>query len=464
MRDLAEAIPGAPEGAVLDYAAGRTRVGLAARFSESSRMPPTADTSPLPSALPESVDVAIVGGGVVGLAAAFELARRGVAVAVLERGRLGFGCSYGNAGWLTPSVATPLPAPGMFWKSLRWMLDPESPLYIQPRLDPGLARWLVGFLLATRRSCYEPGVEALVGLCRASVDMWEGLARDGHDFGFARRGLVCVYENAKGLAAGRESAELVGRHGVRHEIWSPEQVKEREPAVVGAQVGAVYFPDDAHCEPYKAVQAMAAVARAAGAALYEGAEVYGAEIRDGGVQALRTTRGEIRAREVVLAAGAWCEDLGRLLGRRVPILGAKGYSLVLPRLNPHPTRSIYLAERKVAINPHENALRIAGTLELVDGDLSINQRRVNAIVRGARGMMNLPEKLEVNELWRGLRPCTPDGMPLIGRARGTKNLWLATGHQMTGLKTAPGSGKLLAELMTGEKPAFDPQPFRADRY
>lgn len=428
-------------------------------------MPPSAEPSSLPSPLPEAVDIAIVGGGVVGLAAAYELARRGATVAVLERGRLGFGCSYGNAGWLTPSLAVPLPAPGMFLKSLRWMLDPESPLYIQPRLDPGLVRWLIGFLLATRRSRFLPGVEALVGLCRASVDSWEELARErGNDFGFARLGLLCVYENAAGLAAARASAELVGRHGVRHEIWTSAQVKEHEPAVVGVQVGAIYYPDDAHCEPYKAVLAMAAAARDAGATLYEGAEVYGAEVHDGGVQSLRTTRGEIRAREVVLAAGAWCEDLGRLLGRRVPILGAKGYSLLLPRLDPHPTRSIYLAERKVAINPHADALRIAGTLELVDGDLSINQRRVNAIVRGARGMLSLPEKLAVSELWRGLRPCTPDGMPLIGRARGTRNLWLATGHQMTGLKTAPGTGKLLAALMTGETPGFDPRPFRADRY
>lgn len=422
-----------------------------------------------PAPLPEAIDVAVIGGGVVGIAVALELARKGVAVAVLERDRLGFGCSYGNAGWLTPSLAVPLAAPGMFFKSLRWMLDPESPLYIQPRLDPALARWLVGFLLATRRGRFERGVEALVGLCRASVDLWEELAGEpGADFGFARRGLVCVYENPKGLATARAAAELVGRHGVRHELWSPQEVREREPAVVGAQVGAIYYPDDAHCEPYPAVLALAAAARRAGARIYQGAEVFAAELSgySGGntVKTLRTTRGDLRVKEVVLAAGSFSETLGKWLGRRVPILGAKGYSLLLPRLDPHPSRSIYLAERKVAINPHQDALRIAGTLELVDGDLSINARRVAAIVRGARGLLALPENLEVRELWRGLRPCTPDGMPLIGRARGSSNLWLATGHQMTGLKTAPGTGRLLAALMTGAQPDFDPRPFRGDRY
>lgn len=414
--------------------------------------------------LPATADVAVIGGGVIGAAVALEMARRGATVVVLERGRVGYGCSYGNAGWLTPSLSVPLPAPGMFWKSLRWMLDPESPLYIQPRLDPALARWLAGFLWATRRSAYLRGAESMLELCRWSVDLWEELAKEGDDFGFARRGLVCVYETEKGLAAGQKHAELVGKCSIPHELWTSDDVREREPAVVGKQVGALFYPDDAHCEPYRAMLALAAAARRAGATILEDTDVFGLEAGDGKVNRLRTTRGTIAAKEVVMAAGAWSESLGKLLDLRVPILGAKGYSLLLPRLDPHPTRSIYLTERKVAINPHQNALRIAGTLELVDGDLSVNPRRVAAIVRGARGMLPLPAELEVRELWRGLRPCTPDGMPLIGKARGFANVWLATGHQMTGLKTATGTGCLLAAQMSGEKPRLDMAPFRADRY
>lgn len=419
-----------------------------------------------PASFPKKVDVAIVGGGVIGVATALELARRGVQVAVLERGRIGYGCSYGNAGWLTPSLSVPLPAPGMFWKSLRWMLDPESPLYIQPRLDAGLARWLTGFLLATRRSRFERGAEALLHLCRFSVDRWEELSRQGDDFGFTRHGLACVYETAKGLATGRAYAALVERQGgIRHELWTADEVREREPAVVGAQVGAIFYPEDAHCEPYRAMLALAAQAAAAGARLFEDTDVFGLPAAGAKVGPLTTTRGPLEADQVVIAGGAWSGEIGRLLGRRVPILGAKGYSLLVPRLRHHPSRSLYLTERKVAINPQQDALRIAGTLELVvDNDLSINPRRVAAILKGAEGMLDLPRPLETRELWRGLRPCTPDGMPLLGRARGFGNVWLATGHQMTGLKTATGSGLLLAELITGAKPTFDPEPFRADRY
>ena len=412
------------------------------------------------------MDIVVVGGGVVGVSCALELARRGASVVVLERDRIGHGCSFGNAGWLTPSLASSLANPHMLLKAFRWMLDPESPFYIQPRLDPAYLRWLAGFLLASRRSKFERGTAALVELCRVSVDLWEALAqRSSEPFGFERHGLLAVYEKAASFEAARRSNELVARSGVRVERWSADDVRDREPAIVGAQVGGDFFPDDAHCEPYKAVRALAAEATATGVRFIEGAEVFDiSSPAGGGPRHLTTTRGAFTAERILLAAGSWSEPLAKMLGLRVPILGAKGYSLLLPRATPHPRRSIYLIERKVAVNPHAGALRISGTLELVKNDFSINQRRVNVILRGAKAMLNIGETPVVNEVWRGLRPCTPDGMPLIGRARGRGDVWLATGHQMTGMKTAPGTGILLAQLMTGETPRFDPEPFRADRY
>jgi D-amino-acid dehydrogenase len=410
-------------------------------------------------------DVVVIGGGVIGVACAAELARRGASVTVLERDRVGHGCSYGNAGWLTPSQATPLANPHMLLKSFRWMLNPESPLYIQPRLDPAFLRWLVEFVLASRTAKFERGAEALVELCRASVDLWEAVAqRSSRPFGFERHGLLAVYEKAASLDAAHAGVALVARSGVRAERWSAEEVREREPAVVGHQVGGYFYPDDAHCEPYEAVQALAAEAAAMGAVFVEGAEVYGITGSGSGPRHLQTTRGEITADRLVVATGPWSEQLGKMLNLRLPVIGAKGYSLLLPRATPHPKRSIYLIERKVAVNPHADALRIAGTLELVRNDFSVNQRRVNVILRGAKAMLNLGDSPVVRETWRGLRPCTPDGMPLIGRAKGDGDVWLATGHQMAGLKTATGTGLLLAQLMSGETPRFDPEPFRADRY
>lgn len=410
-------------------------------------------------------DVLVIGGGVIGTACALELARKGASVTVLERDRIGRACSYGNAGWLTPSLAFPLPQPGAWKKAAAWLLDPESPFYIRPRLDPALAGWILRFLGACRKAPFERGTAALVELCRFSLEAWEALAQAAPEkFGFARDGLIAVYETPGGFAAGKASAELVARFGRPFEVWTEEEVRAREPALQGPLLGAVFYPDDGRCEPYRAVQALAMEARRAGVTFLEDAEVIDVDRRGDEVRLLRTTRGRFFAEAVVLAAGTWSGSLGRRFGLRLPVLGAKGYTLVLPRREPHPARAVYLAERKIAVNPHAERLRISGTLELVGEDLSVNTRRVDAIARGARALLALADGLEEVEFWRGLRPCTPDGMPVIGRALGFRNLWLATGHQMTGLKTAPGTGRLLAELMAGDPPTFDPTPFRADRF
>lgn len=410
-------------------------------------------------------DVAVVGGGVIGIACALELARRGAVVRVLERDRIGHGCSFGNAGWLTPSLALPLAAPGQTLKAFGWLFDRESPFYIKPRLDPALATWLLRFLVASRAAPFERGARALIELSRESVDYFEQLSTaQDDDFGFRRDGLLCVYERRKSLAEAASHAEFIERFGIEHVRWSAAEVSDREPAIRGAQVGGLYFPRDAHCEPYRAVRALAAEARRHGVRFDEGAEVLDVA-RNGTGHVVRTRDGSVRAREVVLAAGAWSGSLGKRIGLRLPMLGAKGYSVLLPRLAVHPRRAIYLAERKVALNPQQDALRMAGTLELVSEDLSVDRRRVGAMLRGTYEMLDREGPAAENaEVWSGLRPCTPDGMPAIGPARGVPGLWIATGHQMTGLKTAPATGRLLAELIAGETPSVDPAPFRADRF
>ena len=410
-------------------------------------------------------DVIIIGGGVVGTACAVELARQGASVTILEKDQVGQGCSYGNAGWLTHSQAVPLAAPGLIWKAAHWMFDPESPLYIPFRLDPALISWLFNFLLATRRERFERGTAALVEMCRWSVDAWEEFAiHTGDTFDYGRKGLLAIYESPASLAAGRQRAALVAKFGAPSEVWSAEKVRELELAVVGPQVGGILYPDDAQCEPFMAVEAVAAEAQRLKVKIVERCEVTDFERTNGKVSSVVTSRGKFTANEVVLAAGTWSKALARKTGIRIPMLGARGYSVVMPHPQVTPSRSILLADRKIAVTPHEARLRIAGTLELVDDDFSINQRRVNAIVRGAQKMLTIPSPLREHEVWCGLRPCTPDGMPVIGRAKGYRNLWLATGHQMVGLKAAPGTARLLVDLMTGAKPTFDPAPFTAERY
>jgi len=409
--------------------------------------------------------VTIVGAGVIGMSAALDLTRRGVAVTVLDRGEVGGGCSYGNAGWLTPCFATPLPAPGVLTKSLSWLLDPDSPLYIKPSIDPSWMRWMARFVLATTAGRFERGTQALMALSRFSLGAYAALDRElPGAFGFSQKGLLMIAQTPATFADACRDARAMERRGVTIRILTPEQVAELEPALRGPIAGGVYFPDEAHCEPLAAVEAMARSAQRLGAVVESGVEVLGFRDASGRIEGLRTTRGVLDVDRVVLATGSWSKALARGLGLRVPVLGGKGYAVTVRGIDPPPRLPIKVVDRRIAITPREDSVRLAGTLELVDGDLSITARRVEAIIRGSRTVLDLPDPPDVVEVWRGLRPCSPDGLPLIGFAPRHVNLVLATGHQMCGLHTAPGTGRLVGDLLTGAVPSFDPEPFRPDRF
>ena len=411
------------------------------------------------------IETLVIGGGVVGVAAALELARRGAEVLVVDRGELGSGCSYGNAGWLTPSLAFPLPAPGVLGQGLLWLFRRDSPLRIEPRLSLDLARWLWGFVRATDERRYRRGVEALTALSLASLEAFRRLAAASpQPTGFAPCGRLSICETETSLAAARHEIGALARFGLTARLLDVDEARALVPALTGPLAGALLTPGDAVIEPLAAVEALAAEARGLGVRFETGVEVYDFTRRGGRVTGVETTAGPIATGRVVLAAGAWTKALAARLGFRLPVLGGKGYALIVPPLDPQPALPLKLIERRIAVTPRAASLRLAGTLEVVDADWSVSPRRVAAIVAGARAMLALPEPLEVREVWRGLRPVTPDGLPVIGRAPGHDNLFVAAGHQMLGLHCAPASGQLLAELVVGAAPSFDPAPFRADRF
>lgn len=409
-------------------------------------------------------DVIVIGGGIIGLSTAVELVEKGVQVTVLEKDQIGHGCSYGNAGWITPCFALPLPMPGLFLKSLKWLMNPESPLYIKPSIDPLLARWMTRFLLSMNWKQARAATEALVELSKVSLELYQKLASEYPEIGFEKKGLLMVAQSKDGARAAHNEMDLVSQYNIPGKALSPDEIRQMEPSLTGHLEGGVYFSAEAHAEPLKVVQALAKKAQKLGVQILQNTSVTELKVSKGKIQSLLCSSGEMRAESYVLATGSWSTQIARQVGLNVPILGGKGYAMIVPPLEVQPRHPMLLIEKKVAITPREGSLRIAGTLELVNQDFSITDRRVQAMIRGTREFLEIPQDLKVQELWRGLRPCTPDGVPMIGFSRKISNLALACGHQMLGLQAGFGTGKLLADLMTRgasdlDRKVYDPNRF-----
>ena len=408
--------------------------------------------------------ILILGAGIIGLCTALYCARRGMHVRVVDKkSRNRDGCSFGNAGMIVPSHFVPLAAPGMVSLGLRWMWNPESPFHIRPRFDLDLLGWGYRFMKAATRPRVEAAAPVLRDLSLLSRHCYESLPLE---VGLEKRGLLMLCRTAQALDEEALYAEKSRALGLPAEVLDATATAAADPHVTMAVAGSVVFPLDCHLSPERLVQALEDELQRLGVEFLFDTEVAGFESEGRQLRAVRTSQGDLHADEIVLCSGVWSAALASELDLRLPMQAGKGYSLTLATPRQLPSLCSICTEARLAITPMEGALRVGGTMELAGIDESINQRRVQGIIRSFCEYFPVFEPSDFQGVppWSGLRPVSPDGLPYLGRTQRWKNLTLATGHAMMGLSLAPATGHIVAGLLAGEPSPVPLDLLSPDRY
>ncbi|MBN7809330.1 FAD-dependent oxidoreductase [Algoriphagus sp. H41] len=409
----------------------------------------------------------IIGGGIVGLFSAYFLSKEGIEVTVIDRSDLSENCSTGNAGMIVPSHIIPLAAPGMISKGISWMFSSKSPFYIHPRLDIKLARWCMLFFKAANESQVKRAIPYLKNLSLLSKALYLDFKAEhpGAALALQEKGLMMAYQTEAMEKEEVEFAHLAKKHGLEAEILSAADLKTVEPNLELRARGAVLFPGDAHLDPGALYGFLKKYLTEKGVNFLSNTEVKGFEKSGTKVSAVLTDKGKVEAEKVLICTGSWSAELAQMLGFSLPMMGGKGYSF-LQENKPEIKQATILTEQKVAVSPYGQTIRFGGTMEIAGTDQSVNKNRVKGIFEAInRYYPEFQAKFpEENKIWKGLRPCSPDGLPYIGFAPGYGNVLVGSGHSMMGVSLAPATGKLLAELHQQKDTSLELAGFEVGRY
>ncbi len=417
--------------------------------------------------------IVIAGGGIIGLFTAYYLADEGFDITILEKSDGAEGCSTGNAGMVVPSHIIPLAAPGMIEKGLRWMFDSQSPFYVKPRLNWDLLRWGIHFYKAANQKQVEKAKIALRDISLFSKTQYQELTKNElFTFGFEEKGLLMLCKTEEMMEEEAHAAEQATAIGIKGDILTKEQVHELEPQTKPDVVGGVLYPGDAHLFPNILVEELKHILKYKGVKIEYDSELIDFEANTENISKIiylkNSDRKQINCDELITATGSWSQAFARKLKTNMPMQAGKGYSVTKAQL---PNKQInipsILLEARVAVTPFDSRkIRFGGTMEIGGINSHIDMNRMKGIVKSVPDFypdyqLDMPEK---SEIWYGLRPCSPDGLPYIGRSEKYKNLTFATGHAMMGLSLAPGTGKLVAELILGQKASIDLGLFGVERF
>ncbi len=410
--------------------------------------------------------VVIVGGGVVGAMSAYYLNCAGWRVTVLDKGTVGGGCSHGNCGYVCPSHVLPLAVPGALTATLKTLFAKNSPLKVRPGFALRNLGWFASFARrCNRRSMLRAAVDiaALLNSSRRLYD--EFLDAEKLDVEWDTYGLLFAFQNPKAFEHYAETDRLLSdSFAMPARRFDAEALQNLEPALKpGSVAGGYLYTGDAQLRPDVLMTELRKLLAKRGVAFVEGAEMNGFAVEGGKAVAAKSSRGEYPADAFVIAAGAWTPQLTSHLGGKCPIIPGKGYSITLKRPKVCPTYPMIFEEHRVAVSPFASGFRIGSTMEFAGYDDTMNRTRLQLLRDGASHYLNDTDAPAFEEWW-GWRPMTYDGLPIIGRSARHENVLIAAGHGMLGLSMAPGTGRLVKELLTGEATHIPAEPYSAGRF
>lgn len=411
--------------------------------------------------------ITIIGGGIIGLTSAYYLQKEGYDITIIERGDISDGCSFGNMGYISPSHFVPLASPGIISQGLKWMLNPTSPFYIKPRLDVDLLKWGYYFWKSSTLAKVEKNGPHLNDLLQMSRRLIDDMRADiGDIFEMEDKGILMMCKQQKTLDHEFHLADEAEKFGLKVERLSKEAVQALEPGIELSVAGAVLFKDDCHVNPGKLMIALKMYLEKAGVHFQLHTTVTNFEKSNNTITAVITDKGKFDCDEIVLSPGSWLPVVAKMMGIKILLQGGKGYSYTYKDMKNNINYPAILVDGRCALTPWGSQLRIGGTMEISGLNNKVLIKRMqgvyNSVINFYPGLkIDLPP---ADKIWNGLRPVSPDGLPYIDRAEGLDNVIIAGGHAMIGVSMAPGTGKLVTELVQHKTSKIDISAFKANRF
>jgi D-amino-acid dehydrogenase len=410
-------------------------------------------------------DVLIIGGGIIGLASAYYLAKAGQKVRLLEQDTVGAGASHGNCGLIVTSHLVPLCAPGTIRHETQRWLKGRSPLYIKLTPDKQRFWWLLNFARKCNRNHLTHAINAREQILNHSRALYAELFHEEQiECDWEEKGVLKIFKSRSAMQTYGKTNALLKSFGHDAEPLIGDALYRLEPALREGMYGAWYHKTDGHLRPDKLMPAWQRVLAAQGVAVEENCRLESLITGAGHIKEARGAGNTYTADAYVLATGAWTAQLTKPLKLNLPVQPGKGYSLTMPRPATCPQLPCYFYERSVVATPWESGFRLGGTMEFSGFNSDISARRIRNLTAAAAEYLQAPLSDSVLEEWVGMRPMVYDDLPIIDRAPDHHNLVVATGHGMSGIAMATSTGKLVAEIVTGRKPHIDLDAFAIRRF